>query len=126
MFFCGGGGSTDGIVRYTNIPVVGAVNHDLAAIRMHQTNQPFTEHYKEDVFAVDPKSFCGGYPMGFAWFSPDCTHFSRARGGTPVKKEIRGLSWVLVKWALSVKPRVMVMENVPEIRTWGPLIERDG
>lgn len=64
--------------------------------------------------------------MGFAWFSPDCTHFSRARGGTPVKKEIRGLSWVLVKWALSVRPRVMVMENVPEIRTWGPLVERDG
>lgn len=126
MFFCGGGGSTDGIVRYTNIPVVGAVNHDLAAIRMHQTNHPFTEHYKEDVFAVDPKSFCNGYPMGFAWFSPDCTHFSRARGGTPVKKEIRGLSWVLVKWAMSVRPRVMVMENVPEIRTWGPLIERNG
>lgn len=126
VFFCGGGGSTDGIVRYTNIPVVGAVNHDLAAIRMHQTNHPFTEHYKEDVFAVDPKEFCGGYPMGFAWFSPDCTHFSRARGATPVKKEIRGLSWVLVKWALSVRPRVMAMENVPEIRTWGPLIERDG
>lgn len=126
VFFCGGGGSTDGIVRYTNIPVVGAVNHDLAAIRMHQTNHPFTEHYKEDVFAIDPKTFCNGYPMGFAWFSPDCTHFSRARGGTPVKKEIRGLSWVLVKWALSVKPRVMVMENVPEIRTWGPLVERDG
>lgn len=126
VFFCGGGGSTDGIVRYTNIPVVGAVNHDLAAIRMHQTNHPFTEHYKEDVFAVDPKEFCGGYPMGFAWFSPDCTHFSRARGGTPVKKEIRGLSWVLVKWALSVRPRVMAMENVPEIRTWGPLIERNG
>lgn len=126
VFFCGGGGSTDGIVRYTTIPVVGAVNHDLAAIRMHQTNHPFTKHYKEDVFAVDPKTFCGDRPMGFAWFSPDCTHFSRARGGTPVKKEIRGLSWVLVKWALSVKPRVMVMENVPEIRTWGPLIERDG
>ena len=89
VFFCGGGGSTDGIVRYTNIPVVGAVNHDLAAIRMHQTNHPFTEHYKEDVFAVDPKEFSGGYPMGFAWFSPDCTHFSRARGSTPVKKEIR-------------------------------------
>lgn len=126
VFFCGGGGSTDGIVRYTNIPVVGAVNHDLAAIRMHKTNHPFTEHYKEDVFAVDPKEFCGGYPMGFAWFSPDCTHFSRARGSTPVKKEIRGLSWVMVKWALSVRPRVMAMENVPEIRTWGPLIERDG
>ena len=126
VFFCGGGGSTDGIVRYTTIPVVGAVNHDLAAIRMHKTNHPFTEHYKEDMFAVDPKEFCGGYPMGFAWFSPDCTHFSRARGGTPVKKEIRGLSWVLVKWALSVRPRVMAMENVPEIRTWGPLIERDG
>lgn len=126
VFFCGGGGSTDGIVRYTTIPVVGAVNHDLAAIRMHQTNHPYTEHYKEDIFAVDPKEFCGGYPMGFAWFSPDCTHFSRARGGTPVKKEIRGLSWVLVKWAMSVRPRVMVMENVPEIRTWGPLIERDG
>lgn len=113
-------------MRYTNIPVVGAVNHDLAAIRMHQTNHPLTEHYKEDVFAVDPAEFCKGRPMGFAWFSPDCTHFSRARGGTPVKKEIRGLSWVIVKWALSVRPRVMAMENVPEIRSWGPLIERNG
>ena len=93
---------------------------------MHQTNHPLTAHYKEDVFAVDPAEFCKGRPMGFAWFSPDCTHFSRARGGTPVKKEIRGLSWVIVKWALSVRPRVMAMENVPEIRSWGPLIEKNG
>jgi DNA (cytosine-5)-methyltransferase 1 len=123
--FAGGGGSDDGIERYTTIMVGAAINHDPAAILMHKTNHPFTEHLQEDVFAVDPVEVCRGRPVGLAWFSPDCTHFSRAKGGTPVKKEIRGLSWVIVRWAITVRPRVILMENVKEIRTWGPLIERD-
>lgn len=120
--FAGGGGSDDGIERYTTLMIGAAINHDPEAIRMHKTNHPYTEHYIEDVFQVDPRKVCRGRPVGLAWFSPDCTHFSRAKGGTPVKKEIRGLSWVIVRWAMTVHPRVMMMENVPEIRTWGPLI----
>lgn len=124
--FAGGGGSDDGIERYTTLLVGAAINHDPAAILMHKTNHPYTEHLQEDVFLVDPRSVCRGRPVGLAWFSPDCTHFSRAKGGTPVKKEIRGLSWVIVRWAMTVRPRVILMENVKEIRTWGPLMERDG
>ena len=124
--FAGGGGSDDGIERYTTLMVGAAINHDPAAILMHKTNHPYTEHLQEDVFMVDPPSVCRGRPVGLAWFSPDCTHFSRAKGGTPVKKEIRGLSWVIVRWAMTVRPRVILMENVKEIRTWGPLMERDG
>ncbi|WP_352415247.1 DNA cytosine methyltransferase [Oscillibacter ruminantium] len=120
--FAGGGGSDDGIERFTDIMIGAAINHDPAAIRMHKTNHPYTEHFCEDVFQIDPESVCRGRKCGLAWFSPDCTHFSRAKGGTPVKKEIRGLSWVIVRWAMKVHPRVILMENVPEIRTWGPLI----
>ena len=124
--FAGGGGTCDGIERFTELIVSDAVNHDAAAILMHKTNHPFTTHHQEDVFAIDPIKVCQGRAVALAWFSPDCTHFSRAKGGTPVKKEIRGLSWVIVRWALTVKPRVIMMENVKEIRTWGPLVERDG
>ena len=124
--FAGGGGSCDGIERYTELIVSDAVNHDPAAILMHKTNHPYTIHHQEDVFAIDPVKVCQGRPVALAWFSPDCTHFSRAKGGTPVKKEIRGLSWVIVRWAMTVRPRIIMMENVKEIRTWGPLIERNG
>ena len=121
--FAGGGGSDDGIERYTKLMVAAAINHDAAAIEMHRQNHPYTEHLKEDVFQVDPAEVCRGRPVGLAWFSPDCPHFSRAKGGTPVKKEIRGLSWVIVRWAMTVRPRVILMENVKEIRTWGPLTQ---
>lgn len=121
--FAGGGGSDDGIERYTRLMVAAAINHDAAAIEMHRRNHPYTEHLKEDVFQVDPAAVCRGRPVGLAWFSPDCTHFSRAKGGTPVKKEIRGLSWVIVRWAMTVRPRVILMENVKEIRGWGPLVQ---
>lgn len=123
VLFAGGGGSDTGISCMTGKPVDIAINHDADAIRMHKTNHPWTRHLQEDVFAVDPKEVCADQKVGILWASPDCTHFSKARGGVPVKKEIRGLSWVVVKWALAVRPRVMFMENVEEIQTWGPCIE---
>ncbi len=123
VLFAGGGGSDTGISCMTGRPVDIAINHDADAIRMHRTNHPWTRHLQEDIFAVDPEEVCAGQKVGILWASPDCTHFSKARGGVPVKKEIRGLSWVVVKWALAVRPRVMFMENVEEIQTWGPCIE---
>ena len=123
VLFAGGGGSDTGISCMTGKPVDIAINHDADAIRMHKTNHPWTRHLQENVFAVNPKEVCADQKVGILWASPDCTHFSRARGGVPVKKEIRGLSWVVVKWALAVRPRVMFMENVEEIQTWGPCIK---
>ncbi|WP_238456589.1 DNA cytosine methyltransferase [Desulfotruncus arcticus] len=122
--FAGGGGADTGISIATGAPVTIAVNHDPDAIRMHRTNHPYTQHLQEDVFDVDPVKVCAGRPVGIAWFSPDCRHFSKAKGGKPVEKKIRGLSWVILRWALAVRPRVMFMENVEEIQTWGPLIQR--
>lgn len=125
VLFAGGGGSDTGISCATGRPVDLAINHSIDAIRMHKTNHPWTVHMQEDVFAVDPITATGGRPVGILWASPDCTHFSKAKGGKPVKKEIRGLSWVVVKWALYTRPRVMFMENVEEIQTWGPCIETE-
>lgn len=125
VLFAGGGGSDTGISCATGRPVDIAINHSLDAIRMHKTNHPWTQHYQEDVFAIEPEQVCQGRRVGVMWASPDCTHFSKAKGGKPVKKEIRGLSWVVVKWALKVRPRVMFMENVEEIETWGPCIETE-
>lgn len=120
--FAGGGGASTGIELATGMPVDIAINHDEDAISMHKVNHPHTVHYQEDVFAIDPEKVTGGRPVGIAWFSPDCKHFSRAKGGKPVDKKIRGLSWVIIKWAMSsVAPRCIFMENVPEIQTWGPL-----
>lgn len=125
--FAGGGGASLGIELATGRPVDIAVNHDPDAIAMHDVNHPYTMHYIEDVFAIDPVEVTGGRPVGLAWFSPDCKHFSRAKGGTPVDHKVRGLSWVILKWALSgAAPRVIFMENVAEIQTWGPLVERNG
>lgn len=122
--FAGGGGASTGIELALGHPVDIAVNHDGDAIAMHKVNHPFTTHYQEDVFAIEPEAVTGGRPVGLAWFSPDCKHFSRAKGGKPVEKKIRGLSWVILKWAMSaVAPRVIFMENVSEIQTWGPLKE---
>ncbi len=125
--FAGGGGASTGIELALGVPVDIAINHDADAIAMHKANHPYTTHYQEDVFAIEPEKVTGGRPVGIAWFSPDCTHFSRARGGTPVEKKIRGLSWVIIKWAMSKSaPRCIFMENVPEIQTWCPLVEVDG
>ncbi len=119
--FAGGGGASTGIELAIGRSVDIAINHDPAAIAMHKVNHPNTKHYTEDVWAVDPVDACAGRRVALAWFSPDCKHFSRAKGGKPVDKNIRGLAWVIIKWAHLVHPRVIMMENVPEIVTWGPL-----
>ncbi|MDE6399134.1 MAG: DNA cytosine methyltransferase [Clostridiales bacterium] len=125
--FAGGGGASVGIELAVGRPVDIAVNHDADAIALHKVNHPYTEHYQEDVFAIDPEKVTGGRPVGIMWASPDCKHHSKAKGGKPVEKKIRGLSWVILKWAMSrIAPRCVFMENVEEIQTWGPLIDRDG
>ncbi len=121
--FAGGGGASTGIEMAVGRSVDIAINHDPDAIRMHKANHPNTKHYCEDVWDVDPIEACKGRKVGLAWFSPDCTHFSRAKGGKPVDKNIRGLAWVTLRWAYMVRPRVIMLENVPEIRSWGPLDE---
>lgn len=125
--FAGGGGASIGIELATGRPVDIAINHDEDAIAMHKVNHPCTTHYQEDVFAINPEEVTSGRPVGIAWFSPDCKHFSKAKGGKPVEKKVRGLSWVILRWAMSkVSPRCIFMENVEEIKTWGPLVEIDG
>ncbi|WP_145489496.1 DNA cytosine methyltransferase [Yersinia aleksiciae] len=120
--FAGGGGASTGIELATGRSVDIAINHDPNAIAMHTTNHPDTLHYCESVFDIDPVAATAGRPVGLAWFSPDCRHFSKAKGSAPVKKEIRGLAWILIRWALAKRPRVMMLENVEEFKTWGPLI----
>lgn len=121
--FAGGGGASTGIESATGRSVDIAINHNEVAIKMHKTNHPTTKHYIEDVWEVDPLEATQGRPVGLAWFSPDCRHFSKAKGSKPVDKNIRGLAWVAVKWAKLVKPRVIMLENVEEFKTWGPLKE---
>ena len=119
--FAGGGGASTGIEMATGYSVDIAINHDPEAIRMHKANHPNTKHYCEDVWQVDPVAACKGHPVGLAWFSPDCKHFSKAKGGKPKDKFIRGLAWVACRWAGLVRPRVIMLENVEEFKTWGPL-----
>jgi DNA (cytosine-5)-methyltransferase 1 len=121
--FAGGGGASTGIEMATGLSVDIAINHDPDAIAMHKVNHPDTEHYCESVWDVDPVKAVKGRKVGLAWFSPDCKHFSKAKGGKPVEKKIRGLAWIAVKWAIAVKPRVIMLENVEEFKTWGPLTE---
>ena len=122
--FAGGGGASTGIEMATGYSVDIAINHDPEAIRMHKANHPYTKHYCEDVWQVDPVKACNGHPVGLAWFSPDCKHFSKAKGGKPKDKKIRGLAWVACRWAGLVRPRVIMLENVEEFKTWGPLNRR--
>lgn len=120
--FAGGGGSCEGIKQALGFEPHIAMNHNPVAMAMHAVNHPRTLHYPEDIFSVDPLISTGGLPVLLGWFSPDCRHFSKAKGGTPVKKEIRGLAWVVLRWALAVQPKYLMMENVEEFRTWGPLL----
>mgnify|MGYP004456622359 FL=1 len=122
--FAGGGGASTGIELATGYSVDIAINHDPEAIKMHKANHPYTKHYCEDVWQVDPVEACKGRPVGLAWFSPDCKHFSKAKGGKPKDKFIRGLAWVACRWAGLVRPRVIMLENVEEFKTWGPLNRR--
>ena len=119
--FAGGGGASTGIELATGRPVTIAINHDPDAILMHKTNHPCTEHYQASVWDVDPREVCQGRPVGLLWASPDCKHFSKAKGGKPVDKNIRGLAWIVLRWAGTVAPRVIMLENVEEFQTWGPV-----
>lgn len=119
--FAGGGGASVGIEMATGRPVDIAINHDPEAIAMHKANHPYTKHYCENIWEVDPVKVVAGRPVGLMWASPDCTHHSKARGGKPREKNIRGLAWVVLKWAAKVKPRVIMLENVEEFVDWGPL-----
>lgn len=120
--FAGGGGASTGIEMAIGRSVDIAINHDENAVAMHRTNHPDTLHYCESVFDVSPAAATSGKPVGLAWFSPDCRHFSKAKGAKPVEKAIRGLAWIVIRWALDVGPRVMLLENVEEFKTWGPLL----
>ncbi len=120
--FAGGGGTSTGLERALGRPVDIAINHDPEALAMHAINHPRTKHLLESVWAVNPLKVTGNQPVGLVWLSPDCKHFSKAKGGTPVSKNIRGLAWVGLRWIALCKPRVLVMENVSEILSWGGLI----
>ena len=119
--FAGGGGASTGIELAIGRPVDIAINHDPDAILMHKTNHPRTEHIQASVWDVDPVEVCAGRPVGLLWASPDCKHFSKAKGGKPVDKHIRGLAWIVLRWAGTVRPRVIILENVEEFQTWGPV-----
>jgi len=124
--FAGFGGASTGIEAAIGRPVDIAINHAPDALALHAVNHPQTLHLCESVWDVDPRQVTQGRRVGLAWFSPDCKHFSKAKGGKPVEKRIRGLAWVAVRWAGALKPtgqhpRVIVLENVEEFVTWGPL-----
>ncbi len=123
--FAGGGGASTGIELAMGRSVDIAINHDEQAISMHTVNHPRTKHYCESVWDIDPRDACQGRAVGLAWFSPDCRHFSKAKGGAPVSPRVRGLAWVVLRWAATVKPRVIMLENVEEFTTWGPLVTDD-
>lgn len=119
--FAGGGGASTGIELATGRVCNIAINHDPDAILMHRTNHPYTEHYQASVWDIDPVEVCKGRSVGLAWFSPDCKHFSKAKGAALVDRNIRGLAWIVLRWAAKVKPRVIILENVEEFQTWGPV-----
>lgn len=119
--FAGGGGASTGMELATGRPVTIAINHDPDAILMHKTNHPYTEHLQASVWDVDPHEVCRGRPVGLAWFSPDCKHFSKAKGAALVDRNIRSLAWIVLRWAGTVRPRVIILENVEEFVTWGPV-----
>ena len=119
--FAGGGGASTGIELAAGRPVAIAINHDPDAILLHKTNHPYTEHLQASVWDVDPVAVCRGRPVGLAWFSPDCKHFSKAKGAALVDRNIRGLAWIVLRWAALVRPRVIILENVEEFQTWGPV-----
>lgn len=119
--FAGGGGTSTGLEQAFNRSVDVAINHDAKALAMHRINHPDTKHYCESVWDIDPIEVTGNQPVGLVWLSPDCKHFSKAKGSKPVEKKIRGLAWVALRWAAKVRPRVIMLENVEEFKTWGDL-----
>ncbi|AQS40234.1 C-5 cytosine-specific DNA methylase [Shewanella psychrophila] len=123
--FAGGGGASEGISWALRRSIDIAINHDQDAIAMHSANHPDTLHYCESVFDVDPVQATAGKPVDLAWFSPDCKHFSKAKGSKPVSKQIRGLAWIVIRWALLTRPKVIMLENVEEFKTWGPVVAKE-
>ncbi|WP_420104133.1 DNA cytosine methyltransferase [Bosea sp. (in: a-proteobacteria)] len=119
--FAGGGGASTGIELALGRSPDIAINHDAEALALHRMNHPETLHLPHNVWKVDPVAVTGGRPVGLLWASPDCKHFSKAKGGKPVKRNIRDLAWVVVRWARQVRPRVIILENVEEFRDWGPI-----
>lgn len=119
--FAGGGGASTGIELATGRIVTWAINHDRDAIRQHKANHPYTMHYQASVWDLDPVEITKGQPVGLAWFSPECKHFSKAKGKALRDRKIRGLAWIVLRWAGTVRPRVIVLENVEEFQTWGPV-----
>ena len=120
--FAGGGGTSTGLEAAFGRPVDIAINHNPEALAMHAMNHPHTHHLCESVWDVNPVEVTKNQPVGLVWLSPDCKHFSKAKGDTPVEKSIRGLAWVGMRWIATTKPRVMMLENVEEFKTWGPLL----
>lgn len=123
--FAGGGGASTGIEMALGRSPDVAINHDPEAVALHRANHPATMHYCQNVWQADPIDVvrqAGGGPVSLAWFSPDCKHFSKAKGGKPVKRNIRDLAWVVVLWAKRVRPRIIMLENVEEFRDWGPVL----
>ena len=122
--FAGGGGASTGIAQALGQSPDIAVNHNAEALMMHEQNHPETKHYNESVWDINIPMATEGHPVLMGWFSPDCTHFSVAKGGKPVKKVIRGLAWIVKKWAGQSDMAMLFMENVREFTTWGPLIAK--
>ncbi len=119
--FAGGGGASTGIEMALGRSPDLAINHDEKALAMHIANHPETHHVSENIWNIDPLKVIGDRPVGLAWFSPDCKHFSKAKGTKPVDKNIRDLAWVIPAWAERVNPRIIMLENVEEFQDWGPL-----
>lgn len=124
--FAGGGGASSGIEKALNRPIDYAINHDPEAVALHQANHPHTKHFCEDIWEVNPRELVNGRRVGLVWLSPDCKHFSKAKGSKPVEKKIRGLAWIALRWASlprPSKPRVIMLENVSEFMTWGRIVD---
>jgi len=120
--FAGGGGASTGIEQAIGRHVDIAINHDRVAVAQHQANHPQTRHLVTDIWEVDPLRTTEGRPVGLLWASPDCRHFSPAKGGAPVSDRVRSLAWVVIKWATHCRPDVICLENIPEFKNWGPVI----
>ena len=123
--FAGGGGASTGIEMALGRSPDYAINHDPEALALHAANHPDTVHLSKNIYKVDPIDVVGNRAVGLLWASPDCKHFSKAKGGKPVKRTIRDLAWTVVLWAQRARPRVIILENVEEFKDWGPLVEKE-
>ena len=121
--FAGGGGASAGIEEALGRPIDIAINHDPIALAVHRANHPHTQHLTADIWEVRPEEACQGRPVDVLWASPDCTHFSAAKGDVPRRQDIRSLAWVVIRWAKAVQPKAIFLENVTEFQGWGPLGE---